>query len=233
MICGYCKGKHDTTAEVMACHMRNKKAPLPDRTIVKAINSLGEMATPRQAMYVDGLLKERKHNFTPHQADVKTMTKAQASFLIEQLVLMPKVTHDNPETMTGAYLPNIEGNAPDDGRYTVVMPDGRRTIRFYTPRTGKFAGHRLVKFLSGSDNDSDYTTVGQVVEGGVYIWSRHKNMEGLTMRAINFLMRASKEEWADAGETYALESSNCYRCGRTLTVPTSIHRGLGPDCAAK
>ena len=36
-----------------------------------------------------------------------------------------------------------------------------------------------------------------------------------------------------AGEAYALESANCFRCGRKLTVPVSIHRGLGPECASK
>lgn len=37
--------------------------------------------------------------------------------------------------------------------------------------------------------------------------------------------------YEDYGLAYALESSRCWRCNRMLTVPASIHRGLGPDCA--
>ena len=38
---------------------------------------------------------------------------------------------------------------------------------------------------------------------------------------------------AESREAYALLSSRCARCNRTLTVPASIHRGLGPECAQK
>jgi hypothetical protein len=27
--------------------------------------------------------------------------------------------------------------------------------------------------------------------------------------------------------------NHCGRCGRTLTVPESVERGIGPDCLAK
>jgi hypothetical protein len=30
-----------------------------------------------------------------------------------------------------------------------------------------------------------------------------------------------------------MRENACYRCGRTLTVPASVHRGLGPECARK
>lgn len=31
--------------------------------------------------------------------------------------------------------------------------------------------------------------------------------------------------------THLTLRGSCARCGRTLTVPVSIHRGFGPDCA--
>jgi hypothetical protein len=35
------------------------------------------------------------------------------------------------------------------------------------------------------------------------------------------------------GSVDVLHSGRCGRCGRTLTTPDSIERGLGPECAHK
>jgi SNF2 family DNA or RNA helicase len=38
-------------------------------------------------------------------------------------------------------------------------------------------------------------------------------------------------DYESMGLSYAMNSGRCWKCGRELTVPASIHRGLGPDCA--
>ncbi len=117
----------------------------------------------------------------------------------------------------------------NDGIYTVVMPDGqRKTIRVRTKVGGTFGGRTILAYLSGSDNEKDYTGFAFLSEDGtrVFMWRRFEN-SGLLPFA-NVLLQNPEE----AGMAYALESGRCYRCGRKLTVPASIHRGLGPDCAA-
>jgi uncharacterized protein DUF6011 len=47
--------------------------------------------------------------------------------------------------------------------------------------------------------------------------------------AVNRIARNPKE----AGMAYAIHEGCCCRCGRELTVPASIHAGMGPDCAEK
>jgi len=43
----------------------------------------------------------------------------------------------------------------------------------------------------------------------------------------------ARQNFLNLAEAHALSSGNCLACLRTLTVPASIHRGLGPDCAAR
>lgn len=230
MKCGYCKGNHDTVDQVVACYRQANDTPLPERSRAPQ-RSTEQKATPKQVRYAESLLA-RRPSIKPEKP-VKLMDRREISIFIDFVKSKPL---ENTNARDLDYQPgaDITGDVPPDGRYTVVMPDGRRTIRFHTPQQGNFAGQRLVKYLTGADNDSDYTAIGKVVDGGVSLWQRFRvQPERLVIRAVSFLLKSGKEEWASAGETYALESSNCYRCGRTLTVPASIHRGLGPDCAGK
>lgn len=119
--------------------------------------------------------------------------------------------------------------APHDGTYSLVWNDGTyRTLRIHTPKQGNLAGKRIAAFLRGADNDGDYTGFAFVNDNGTFnVWKRFRDNTDLRM-ALGALCQP--ERAAEAGLAYALESGNCYRCGRKLTVPTSIHNGLGPDC---
>lgn len=117
-----------------------------------------------------------------------------------------------------------------DGTYTIVHTDGtHRTLKVHTPREGGLAGKHIIKYLCGSDNTSDYAGFAFFGEdGAVHMWKRFADNADLLMDAC---VLAQPEQAQAAGLAYALESGACYHCGRTLTVPASIHRGLGPDCA--
>lgn len=122
-----------------------------------------------------------------------------------------------------------------DGTYTLEYADG--THKTYRIRTGEFKGQerRFVELLTGSDNERSFTAFAYLNEGTrttVNVWKR---FERGTMVPFAREIEASltKEGLATAGLAYALKSGRCCRCGRTLTVPASIHRGMGPDCAAK
>lgn len=119
------------------------------------------------------------------------------------------------------YIPN--------GTYTVVFPDGDyRTLRLVDDwREGETG--QVAQFLSGSDNENSYTGFAFVNGQTAHVWKRFKDYSEIA-QALAMLL-ADKETAAEYGYNYAMESGNCYRCGRKLTVPASISRGLGPICA--
>jgi hypothetical protein len=119
-----------------------------------------------------------------------------------------------------------------EGRYTVQFENGSyKTLR--VRRQDEDAdfkpGLLLVSFLSGSDNDRDYTSFAHVEDDGTTrVWKRYRQSPDL-VEALKVLIGAPTA----AREAYAEQSGCCSRCGRTLTVPTSLHAGLGPECAKK
>lgn len=151
----------------------------------------------------------------------------------------------------GQYTANIvmpEGNtlAPNglrvvtpvvhNGTYTIVLNEkgDYRTLRIVdAPETmNKPQGTQIAQFLSGADNTANYTGFAFVSGSRVGIWSKFK-ADSVLAKALNILLTADKEQQADYGQAYAIESNNCWRCGRKLTVPASVNRGLGPICAEK
>lgn len=131
--------------------------------------------------------------------------------------------------------------APPSRPTIVKVPDGRYTIQFAdgTYKTLKVAvqpddadfmpGRQVISYLSGSNNDSDYTRFAHFLENGtVVVWQKHQATESLR-EALKVLIASPQA----AALAYAEESGCCARCGRTLTVPASLHAGYGPDCITK
>lgn len=123
----------------------------------------------------------------------------------------------------------IEQAVPN-GTYTVVFADGDyRTLRVsddFRPESPE--GSQMVSFLSGPDNSSDFTGFAFLSGERLSVWKRYSEDTAI-VNAAKLLL----EDWEEAGYAYALQSGNCFRCGRKLTVPASITRGLGPVCAEK
>lgn len=121
-----------------------------------------------------------------------------------------------------------------DGRYTVVFSGGEyRTVRVRKNTSADFfrgEGQKL-SYLSGPDNDTDYTSFGLLkADGTVVIWKKFTPNAAANLRAAMMVLLGDPTA---AREAYALRSGRCSRCGRSLTVPASLHRGLGPECANK
>ena len=136
----------------------------------------------------------------------------------------------NPTPETVAIRAEIK-----EATYTVVDPSlkhGRRTLKI---SERSFGGEKkmTVSFLSGGDNEGDYIGAAfiDLATARVTVWKKFRDSEFETelKRCIDIIAGDPR-----AGmEAYALESSKCACCGRKLTVPASIHQGLGPKCAAK
>lgn len=118
-----------------------------------------------------------------------------------------------------------------EGYFTVTLQDEDYvTLRFrrQPEQDGFMPGKVLVGYLTGPDNTRDYLNIGNLENGHLRVWRKHRDK--------NRVIQAVKVALGDpdaAREAYATESGNCSRCGRTLTVPASLNRGLGPVCAEK
>jgi hypothetical protein len=119
-----------------------------------------------------------------------------------------------------------------DGKYTVVFGDGeRRTLKLKTQDDDASyrPGVRLLSFLSGPDNYTNYTSFGEMDSGGnVVVWKKFREAETV-IEAAKVLVADPRAALA----AYGMESGHCGMCGRELTVPESIANGIGPVCMAK
>jgi hypothetical protein len=124
-----------------------------------------------------------------------------------------------------------------EGRYTVVF-NGDVTD-YVTLRISKWESRPdalIFSFLRGPDNSTDYTPFSELnLKTLRYrVWNnfRHEGFKRMVEAAM-MLLDMTEDEQYDAGETYALKSSNCCKCGRDLTRAISIKRGMGADCWSK
>ena len=92
----------------------------------------------------------------------------------------------------------------------------------------------FVNVLTGSQNDSDYSYVGYIKDGE-FKYGEAKARIGRNAPSVNAF------EWAFAQLRQLKLPINlevwhdgcCGRCGRKLTVPESVERGIGPECAQR
>ena len=118
------------------------------------------------------------------------------------------------------------GNA----KFTVTNPQGKH----YTFRIG----HReetqplFVSLMSGPDNESSFTYMGiydpNLNEVKLTKKSRYTD-DTLPVKVIRWAVKAVAK--GSLPEGYKIQhEGKCCRCGRTLTTPESIERGIGPEC---
>jgi hypothetical protein len=251
--CGNCKENHASVEEVIACYHRAgtqlvlpevqvqaqpKRTPVPQHLTQRG----GGTSTPRQRQFVEDLLTQCDMSAEEYFGkSVTDMSFEEASAGIDRLKEERRKLHP-PKTL-GA---NVLGDEVPQGTYTVVfatrddswrkVPDDdgaeRITLRFRAPRTGHWTDTQLVEYMFGPDNEADFRRIGNRTKDGYRIWKDYRE-DGRIMRGVRFMVApdTTEQDRAEAGYTYSLASSRCYRCSRKLTVPASIHRGLGPECA--
>lgn len=146
------------------------------------------------------------------------------------------------------------GTNPRGAKLTLVSSSGKQFT--YGVRAGDKDGFWFVDGLVGPDNDSDYRYLGDVsarrpsVYFDVYSGRQFKAPSHGFRRAraaghstYALTPNPQAETWAwfwtrivhghlpDNVEVW--HEGRCGRCGRTLTVPSSIETGIGPVCARK
>jgi hypothetical protein len=113
----------------------------------------------------------------------------------------------------------------------------RFTYKILAPRDVRpeLAEIWFVNVLTGSNNNADYTYMGQIKEenGTLNFWRGKKSpigSEAPSFIAWNFVWKFFREK-KDHPQLEIWHEGQCCRCGRRLTDPDSIERGMGSDCA--
>jgi hypothetical protein len=130
--------------------------------------------------------------------------------------------------------------------FTIELPEDYRAKHdlkpHYTFRVdhkaadGKWQETWFVKFLTGSDNVRDYSYLGllNVENGQVRITAKSKLGENNLV--VKLLNRTLALIWASdinpmLEKGFGLHhEGRCGKCGRVLTTPESVERGIGPEC---
>lgn len=111
----------------------------------------------------------------------------------------------------------------------------RFTYRVYEGKKAKSRGVSIhyVNLLYGRDNENDYTYIGYIKDGQFFHGGRNSrvNEDAPSVRGFGWYWQQVKRDNKAALEKVELWGSNrCCRCGRRLTVPSSVALSLGPEC---
>lgn len=92
--------------------------------------------------------------------------------------------------------------------------------------------HRhFVSVLTGQDNSADYKYLGMFF-GPDFVQTKGSKISREAPSAVAFQWFAKQlKKPALPDQLEIWHEGRCGRCNRPLTVPASIHTGLGPDCA--
>lgn len=94
-----------------------------------------------------------------------------------------------------------------------------------------------LSLLNGPDNEANYTYAANMKRDalGLHVWHTSKTKvtaEAPSMVAFNWVMDSlMKNHLPTTLEIW--HEGRCGRCGKKLTVPESVERGIGPECASK
>lgn len=110
-------------------------------------------------------------------------------------------------------------------RIQAPMKDDRRDLD---------AEVRFVSLLSGPDNETDYRYIGFIRRGVYFGGGAKAKVHPGAPGPVAF--KWAWERFAKGDLPAQLEvwhEGRCARCGRKLTVPSSIASGFGPECSSK
>lgn len=123
------------------------------------------------------------------------------------------------------------------GNATITVVS-KKTGKYYTYKVkkpnGRDTGRRFVGLLSGPDNEDDYTYLGLLENGAFRLTSKSKmTKDSIPVRVFRYAVENICGSFKIPDDCEVWHEGSCAVCGRKLTVPESLERGIGPECAAK
>ena len=91
----------------------------------------------------------------------------------------------------------------------------------------------FVGLLSGPDNTSSYQYIGMVDSTNGSVWLTGKSRmdkDCAAVKGIRYLLGRVFGSGQIHDQMEVRHAGKCGRCGRTLTTPESLDRGIGPEC---
>lgn len=129
------------------------------------------------------------------------------------------------------------------GNATFTLVSKKTGVRFtYKVRKRKLnpVGDEVffLNLLRGPDNEADYAYMGVLRKDPLrYFWTAASGKVGRqapAYKALVWFVDAARCERDVLGKTLEVwHEGRCGKCGRKLTVPSSVSLGLGPECARK
>lgn len=140
--------------------------------------------------------------------------------------------------MAGQLAPEYRKNYILGGNATVTLVSKRTGDRFtYRVRRAKIREGQteadvpyFVNVLTGPNNQQDYDYLGTIFPNGAY---QHGKRSKIGPEAPSAVAWAWTWNNLDTDRVEVWHEGICSRCGRPLTDPASIARGLGPICAER
>lgn len=147
---------------------------------------------------------------------------------------------EKEDTLFEVQLPAKGGWVIPDGKFTLVREgEANKTYKIKTldkdhqDRYRKPAGTRMMFFLNGPDNQSDYAFFAWVTPQG-NLTPRGEYQHGTPlMNGARMLLDMDKSGALDTAKAFALWSNRCAICGAELTDADSIAAAMGPICRSK
>lgn len=121
----------------------------------------------------------------------------------------------------------------NSGMYSLVYHNGEyRTIKV---KDGRIGGALEGKTILSIKDGADFVGVAFMdAKNNVRFWRKFREQNpperlARILRAVHTILAEPRA----AQLAYAMKEGRCARCGKELTVPASIHNGLGPECAKR
>ncbi len=112
----------------------------------------------------------------------------------------------------------------------IITLESRKTDKHFTYRVKQAKDNNELFFVSVLVNTGEYNYIGIVTKRG-FQWTKRSTVpqNAPCLVAFNWFFNLKTLPY----ELTVRHEGKCGCCGRSLTVPASIDRGIGPECAKR
>lgn len=174
---------------------------------------------------------EGEANLNPHGFDEVDQQKEAINDGFQLTTPEPKDMTGRLKTAKDAMTYMLAGNA------YITLRSAKTSTRYtYRITRAKNAldetGVHFVKVLTGPENENNYSYFGYIKNKEYYPGGSKAKIGNDAPSVVAFKWAFDKlMQDAELSHLEVWHDGRCGRCGRKLTVPESVERGIGPECA--